>query len=128
MHENEFGTQAVEQFKDFLTNAPNLTLLSVTNTGLGPDAAATIANALCANEHTKLKSLRMSRSRVEEKGAIALALYFKTYDTLEYLEIYENSIRDDEGGASQLATSLLPSAKSGSLKHLEINDNYFSEE
>ena len=70
----------------------------------------------------------MSRSRVEEKGASALALYFKTYATLEYLEIYQNSIRDDHGGASQLAASLLPSAKSGSLKHLEINDNYFSEE
>lgn len=68
----------------------------------------------------------MSRSRVEDKGAQALALYLKSYDTLEYLEIYQNAIRDD--GAVQLAESLLPSAKSGALKHLEINDNFFNNE
>ena len=77
-----------------------MTVLSVTNTGLGPDAAAIIAESLSANDQTKLKKLRMSRSRVEEKGACALAAYFSTYDTLEYLEICQNSIRDEHGGAS----------------------------
>ena len=126
--DNAFGPIGVDQFKDFLENAPHLKVLSVTNTGLGPEAAATIANSLKANEHTKLTKLCISRSRVEEGGALALADYFKTYDSLEYLEIYQNGIRDEQEGSSQLALSLLPSAKSGNLKHLEINDNFFHEE
>lgn len=96
----------------------------MTNTGLGPDAASTIARSLLANESTKLKKLRMSRSRVEDGGAEALAEYIGSYDSLEYLEIYQNGIR--EVGATALAQSLLPSAQSGALKHLEINDNFFN--
>ena len=77
-----------------------MTVLSVTNTGLGPEAAETIANSLKANQHTKLKKLCISRSRVEEVGALALAEYFNTYDSLEYLEIYQNGIRDEQEGSS----------------------------
>ena len=93
MHDNAFGPIGVDQFKEFLRTATHLTVLSVSNTGLGPEAAATIANSLQANEQTKLKKLRISRSRVEDNGALALAQYFSTYDTLEYLEIKQNSIR-----------------------------------
>lgn len=100
LDDNAFGPIGVEQFKDFLETATHLEVLSVTNTGLGPEAASTIANSLKANQSTKLKKLYMSRSRVEEGGALALAEYFKTYDTLEYLEIFQNSIRDEQGGAS----------------------------
>ena len=63
-------------------------VLSVTNCGLGPQATTTIANALISNEHTKLQKLCIGRSRVEKVGALALANYFDTYDSLEYLEIY----------------------------------------
>ena len=69
MHDNAFGPIGVDQFKEFLRTAPHLTVLSVTNTGLGPEAATTIAESLQANESTKLKKLRMSRSRVETRGA-----------------------------------------------------------
>lgn len=41
-----------------------------------------------------------------------------------HLKISSNEIRDD--GATWLAQSLLPSAQSGSLKHLEIEDNFFT--
>ena len=67
---------------------------------MGPEAAATIANSLKANQNTKLTKLCISRSRVEEGGALALAEYFKTYDSLEYLEIYQNGIRDEQEGSS----------------------------
>ena len=100
-----------------------MTVLSVTNCGLGPEASETIANALIANENTKLTKLMISRSRVENHGALALATYFQSYDTLEWLEIFQNGIREE--GALALVESLLPSAQSGNLKHLEINDNFF---
>ena len=126
MQDNAFGPIGVEQFKDFLSTAPHLTVLSVTNTGLGPEATSIIAQSLAANEHTKLKCLCISRSRVENPGALALAEYFASYDTLEYLEIFQNAIKDD--AAAKLVESLLPSARSGALNNLEINDNNFKTE
>ena len=54
---------------------------------LGPDAAMIIANSLLANEHTKLKELRISHNSIGEQGALALVEYFKTYDCLECLAI-----------------------------------------
>ena len=71
LNDNAFGPIGVEQFKDFLANAQYLQVLNVSNTGLGPVAASTIAHSLIANENTKLRELRMSRSRVEEPGALA---------------------------------------------------------
>ena len=88
MHDNAFGPIGVDQFKEFLRTAPHLTVLSVTNTGLGPEATTTIAQSLQANEQTKLKKLCISRSRVEDVGAQALAQYIGSYDTLEHLEIF----------------------------------------
>ena len=88
MHDNAFGPIGVAQFEDFLRNATCLKRLSVTNCGLGPEATTTIANALIANEHTKLESLCISRSRVETKGALALAEYFETYFELQKLQIF----------------------------------------
>ena len=87
LHDNAFGPIGVAQFEDFLRSAKNLTTLSVTNCGLGPQASSTIANALIANEDTKLRKLRMSRSRVETEGAKVLAAYFNMYDSLEHLEL-----------------------------------------
>ena len=77
-----------------------------------------------ANQHIKLRKLCICRSRVEDRGAQALARYFDTYDSLEHLEISSNSIRDN--GAQQLAQSLLKHAQSGSLKHLKIDDNFYT--
>jgi len=88
LHDNAFGPIGVAQFKDFIQNAPVLVKLSVTNCGLGPEATKTIANALLANEETKLNTLCISRSRVETEGAKALAEYFNTYNSLERLEIF----------------------------------------
>jgi len=88
MHDNAFGPIGVAQFEGFLKEATHLRVLSVTNCGLGPEATTTIANALISNEHTKLTKLCISRSRVEKVGALALAEYFDSYDTLEHLEIF----------------------------------------
>ena len=87
LHDNALGPIGVAQFEDFIKHASLLQKLSVTNCDLGPEATTTIANALLENEHTKLNTLCISRSRVETKGAIALANYFNSYDSLERLEI-----------------------------------------
>lgn len=128
LQDNAFGPIGVEQFKDFLRTSQHLTVLDVSNTGLGPEAASTIARALMDNQNTKLLELKISRSRIEEEGALCLAEYFNTYDTLEHIEISQNGIRDEKGGASQLAKSLMKSAKAGNLTHLQINDNFFHEQ
>ena len=88
MDNNAFGPNGVDQFKEFLRTAPHLTVLSMTNTGLGPKATTEIAQSLQANDKTKLKKLCISRSRVEDVGAQALSQYIGSYDTLEHLEIY----------------------------------------
>jgi len=123
LHDNAFGPIGVAQFENFLREAPHLKKLSVNNCGLGPEATSTIANALIANQHTKLVKLCISRSRVETRGALALADYFKTYASLEHFEAYQNGIRDE--GSAALAGSLQQHAQTGALKHLELNDNYF---
>lgn len=117
MHDNAFGPIGVAQFEDFLKEATHLSFLSITNCGLGPEASTTVANALIANEHTKLKKLCISRSRVESNGAHALANYFNTYNYLEHIEIFQNGIRGEEG-MTALMESLLPHAQEGNLKHI----------
>ena len=77
-----------------------------------------------ANENTKLEKLLISNCRVETAGAVALAEYFKSYDTLQHLEIFNNNINDE--GSVQLGKSLV--YHGNSLKHLEINDNWFNTE
>lgn len=123
LHDNAFGPIGVEQFQDFLVEATNLKVLSVTNCGLGPEASSTIAESLLANENTKLEKLCISRSRVEDKGAIALSSYFDSYDGLTHLEISQNGVRRD--GMTPLIESL---RKHPSLATLNLSDNYIDAE
>lgn len=104
LHDNALGPIGVEKITDFLRSAHSLKVLSVSNCGLGPEATTMIAESLLANEQTRLTELMISRSRVEEKGAIPLAEYFRTYDTLERLEIFQNAIKNES--ATLLTKSL----------------------
>ena len=56
---------------------------------------------------------------LEEDGTIAFSQYFKMINSLELLDISLNTI--DEVGYSHLFPSLIPSAKSGNLKHLNVS-------
>ena len=58
----------------------SMTHLNIMNCGLGPEGTETMAQAFIANGNIKLKELLISRNRVEDKGAEALAKYFETYD------------------------------------------------
>jgi len=92
MRDNAFGPNGVESFDFWLRSNTFLTHLDITNCGLGPEGTQMIANALIASNGTKLKQLHIGRNRVEDKGSLALASYFSSYNTLEVLEIYQNGI------------------------------------
>lgn len=122
MSDNAFGPNGVVKFnKQLATSFEHLTHLHLLNCGLGPEGTEMIANALIENGNIKLKCLFISRNRVENKGAAALARYFKTNDQLSKLLIYQNGMRKE--AFRDLMPSLIPSAQSGALEFLDINDN-----
>jgi hypothetical protein len=96
------------------------------NCGLGPEGTEMVANALLENGNIKLKCLFISRNRVENKGAAALARYFKTNNQLNKLLIYQNGLKSE--AFKDLMPSLVPSAESGALEFLDINDNLATDE
>lgn len=81
MSDNAFGPNGVVKFnKQLATRFEQLTHLHLLNCGLGPEGTEMIANALIENGNIKLHCLFISRNRVEDKGAKALAKYFETND------------------------------------------------
>ena len=122
MSDNAFGPNGVVKFdRQLATSFEHLTHLHLLNCGLGPEGTEMVANALLENGKIKLKCLFISRNRVENKGAAALARYFETNDQLNKLLIYQNGMKSDAFKA--LMPSLVPSASSGALEFLDINDN-----
>jgi|688.fasta_scaffold430278_3 Ran GTPase-activating protein (RanGAP) involved in mRNA processing and transport len=89
MSDNAFGPNGVVKFnKQLAAGFFSLTHLHLLNCGLGPEGTEMVADALRENGAIKLKCLFISRNRVEDKGAKALARYFKEYNQLNKLLIY----------------------------------------
>ena len=89
MSDNAFGPNGVVKFNNQLASSfQQLTHLHLLNCGLGPEGTQMIADALIENGSIKLQSLFISRNRVEDKGAKALARYFETNTKLRKLLIY----------------------------------------
>lgn len=83
MSDNAFGPNGVVKFNSQLASSFNhLTHLHLLNCGLGPEGTQMIAEALIENGSIKLQELYISRNRVEDKGAKALAKYFETNSKL----------------------------------------------
>lgn len=81
MSDNAFGPNGVVKFnKQLASSFQSLTHLHLLNCGLGPEGTEMVANALRENGSIKLRCLYISRNRVEDKGAKALASYFETND------------------------------------------------
>lgn len=125
MSDNAFGPNGVVKFNNQLASSFNsLTHLHLLNCGLGPEGTQMVAEALLENGNIKLQSLFISRNRVEDKGAKALAKYFQTNTRLQKLLIYQNGLRKEAFLA--LLPSLASSAESGALEYLDISDNQVS--
>lgn len=83
----------------FLNNSKHLEHLSFpSNEGLTPETAEELIKTLTDNSQCQLKSLRIHGSKIQKKGAFALANYLKTTTTLEVLKL-EHCELDDQSVA-----------------------------
>ena len=83
---------------------------------------ATIAQGL-QNSSIRLRQVLFTHNDMSSEGAEALALYFEQIDTLEVVDISQNSIETD--GLTPLCRSLQPSARS-QLCSLNLAENWFN--
>jgi Ran GTPase-activating protein 1 len=72
LSDNAFGPIGVASFDFYLIQCSSLKMLYVENNGLGPEGAENLAKALLSSSMT-LEELRISRNRLENKGAIAIS-------------------------------------------------------
>lgn len=72
LSDNAFGPIGVSSFDFYLTQCSTLRKLYVENNGLGPEGAESLAKALLSS-NMRLEELRISRNRLENKGAIAIS-------------------------------------------------------
>ena len=68
----------------------------------------------------RLKKLSINQNKFQAEGAAELARYFKTYKSLEWLDISSN---DMMGGFAPILESITESAQTGKLKYLNISNN-----
>ena len=123
LNDNAIGVRVVQQsgLLTFLTQNKHINNLNLSNCGLSSESMKLLFEETLASSNTQLKELRISRNALKSGGALALSKYLETYDKLELLEI--SGCRIEKDGMQPLLDSLLPSAKSGSLRHLDIRDN-----
>ena len=95
LSDNAFGPIAIPSFDFFLKNAESLEHLELENNGLGPEGAEMVFNALLENDKIKLKTIKVNRNRLEEKGAKCLAKVIKKMKSFEHLEMYQNGINTE---------------------------------
>ena len=76
LSDNAFGPIGVTSFNFHLIQNSFLKKLYVENNGLGPEGAENLAKALISS-NMRLEELRISRNRLENKGAVAIARYIK---------------------------------------------------
>ena len=72
LSDNAFGPIGVASFDFFLIQCTSLKKLYVENNGLGPEGAESLAKALISS-NMKLEELKITRNRLENKGAIAIS-------------------------------------------------------
>ena len=119
LSDNAFGPTAIPSFDFFLKVATNLEHLELENNGLGPEGAEMVCNALLQNEKIKLKTIKINRNRLEEKGALSLAKVIQKMKSLEHLELFQNVISSK--GMKAIFDAL---KENKNLKIIKINDNF----
>ena len=119
LSDNAFGPTAIPSFDFFLKVATNLEHLELENNGLGPEGAEMVCNALLQNEKIKLKTIKINRNRLEEKGALSLAKVIQKMKSLEHLELFQNGISSK--GMKAIFDAL---KENKNLKIIKINDNF----
>ena len=119
LSDNAFGPIAIPSFDFFLKEATSLEHLELENNGLGPEGSEMICNALLNNPKIKLKTIKMNRNRLEEKGALCLAKVIEKMKSLEHLEIFQNGIT-----SNGMKSIFLALKENKNIKIMKINDNF----
>ena len=122
LSDNAFGPKVIPSFDFFLKTATSLEHLELENNGLGPEGAEMVCNALLQNENIKLKTIKINRNRLEEKGALSLAKVISKMKSLEHLELFQNGISSK--GMKEIFLSL---KENKNIKIIKINDNFTKE-
>ncbi len=122
LSDNAFGPTAIPSFDFFLEKAKYLEHLELENNGLGPEGAEMVCNALLKNNDIKLKTIKINRNRLEEKGALSLAKVIEKMKTLEHLELFQNGISSN--GMKAIFLSL---KENNNIKVIKVNDNFIKE-
>ena len=81
-----------------------------------------VCNALLQNDKIKLKTIKINRNRLEEKGALSLAKVLKKMKSLEYLEMFQNGISPN--GMKEIFLAL---KENKNIKSIKVNDNCIKE-
>ena len=119
LSDNAFGPTAIPSFDFFLKEATSLEHLELENNGLGPEGSEMVCNALSNNPKIKLKTIKINRNRLEEKGALCLAKVIEKMKSLEHLEIFQNGIT-----SSGMKSIFLALKENKNIKIIKINDNF----
>ena len=119
LSDNAFGPTAIPSFDFFLKEATSLEHLELENNGLGPEGSEMVCNALLSNQKIKLKTIKINRNRLEEKGALSLAKVIEKMKSLEHLEIFQNGIT-----SNGMKSIFLALKENKNIKIIKINDNF----
>ena len=65
---NALGKPGAEAVADFLLKTPSLTTIVLNNTGLSPDGATVVGDAIAQEKNMSLEEFRANRSRLENQG------------------------------------------------------------
>lgn len=115
----------------FLTTNRTFQILRLNNNGLGPEGGAIIADALYESavlsekdgKKSQLRTVICGRNRLENGSAPNWGKAFAKHGGLEEIRMPQNGIR-----AEGIAALVRGIAKCPGLKHLDLQDNTFSEE
>ncbi|XP_077864731.1 ran GTPase-activating protein 1-like [Saccoglossus kowalevskii] len=131
LSDNAFGADGVRACTELLQSEACYSIreLRFNNNGLGIGGGKILSAALiechkkssAAGKPLSLQLFIAGRNRLENDGATALALAFKTIGTLEHVAMPQNGINHQ--GISALADSF---AKNDKLKIINLNDNTFT--
>ena len=119
--ENPFGLEGGEALCEVLASAPNspLRILSMANTGLGPEGGAAVARVL-SNRWTGLQQLQISFNRLGVEGAAAIARALQVNSALTALNLHYNTLEDE--GTEAIIRALQANSKS-KLASLTLSSN-----
>mmetsp|Transcript_28286 Transcript_28286/g.74207 ORF Transcript_28286/g.74207 Transcript_28286/m.74207 type:complete len:625 (-) Transcript_28286:70-1944(-) len=126
LSDNAVNPRGAELISPWLSQCITLKELYLNNTGVGPAGGVILANALvqvCANAKAAgqtygLERFVLGRSRLEEEGAMALAIFFEQMSSLIEVRMIQNGIAPE--GAAILVRSL---AGNYGLEVLDLSDN-----